>query len=63
MTLSEAIENPGAPVTYTHPATGVIEPGIIRSVAVAHRGMVFVQYGPDIWETDPVNIAFDRSRR
>ena len=63
MTISEAIENVGAPVTYTHPATGVTEPGIIRSVDIAHRGMVNVQYGPDVWATDPMNLEFDRSRR
>ncbi|MDV6271082.1 hypothetical protein [Rhodococcus globerulus] len=56
MTIGEAIENVGARVAYTHPATGTTEPGIIRSVDINNRGLVNVQYGPDIWATHPANL-------
>ncbi len=63
MRLSEAVENVGKPVIYTHPATLVTEPGIIRSVDIANRGLVNVQYGPNVWATHPDNLRLDRSRR
>lgn len=63
MTLADAIENVGVAVTYTHPATGKTEPGLIRSVDINHRGLVNVQYGADVWATHPYNLTFDRSRR
>lgn len=63
MKLSEAIENVGKRVIYTHPATLVTEPGIIRSVDIANRGLVNVQYGANIWATHHDNLTLDRSRR
>lgn len=63
MRLSDAVEHVGKPVIYTHPATFGTEPGIIRSVDIANRGLVNVQYGPDVWATHPDNLRLDRSRR
>ena len=63
MTLTEAIVCIGKPVIYTHPATLVTEPGIIRSVDIANRGLVNVQYGPNVWATHPDNLRLDWSRR
>lgn len=63
MTLFEAIENIGKPVTYTHPATGVTEPGLIRSVDIANRELVQVQYGANVWTARPWELELDRSRR
>ncbi|KXF56174.1 hypothetical protein AXA44_02770 [Rhodococcus sp. SC4] len=62
MTLSDAIENPGVRVIYTHPATGAQEPGVI-SHATHERGLVFVYYGDSVIATHPANLKFDRSRR
>lgn len=63
MRLSEAVENVGKPVIYTHPVTLVTELGIIRSVDIANRGLVNVQYGPNVWATHPDNLRLDWSRR
>jgi len=63
MKLSEAVENVGKRVIYTHPATLATEPGIIRSVDRGGRQLVHVQYGANIWATHPDNLMIDWSRR
>ena len=65
MTLADAIENPGAAVIYTHPATGKAEVGVICHASHGTRGLVYVYYGENSQPlaTHPANLTFDRSRR
>lgn len=65
MTLSDAIENSGCHVIYTHPATGVKEPGVICMVSSTIRDLVYVYYGENTQPlaTHPANLDLDRSRR
>ena len=65
MTLADAIENSGARVIYTHPATGATECGVISHASHSSRGLVFVHYGEHTGPlaTHPANLKFDRSRR
>lgn len=65
MTLADAIEFSGCHVIYTHPATGVKEPGVICRASSTIRDLVYVYYGESSQPlaTHPANIELDRSRR